>query len=117
MRVERRCCRTLTADDSQRESMRLDGSHEQAASHPLPHDELVQLQRGAAQARLDADLGRPGDGLAGAASRPPGTPGGLLGCRHPVLPLGQGAVQAAIATDRWHGGQPAPAGGAGLVRS
>jgi hypothetical protein len=39
-------------DDSQQESILLDGPHEQASSRPLPHDELVQLQRSAAQARL-----------------------------------------------------------------
>ncbi|WOI56731.1 hypothetical protein [Palleronia sp. LCG004] len=65
--VEGRCCRTLSAGDSQRESSWLDGLHEQAFPRPLPHDELVQLQRCLAQARLNADLDRPGDGLAGAA--------------------------------------------------
>jgi len=41
--ADRRCCRTLTAEDSHRESMRLDRAHEQAITRPLPHDELVQL--------------------------------------------------------------------------
>ena len=35
---ERRCCRTLSAGDSHRESMRLDGVDEQAISRPLSHD-------------------------------------------------------------------------------
>ncbi len=48
----RRCCRTLTAKDSQHESMRLDGRHEQARARPLPHDELVRLQRFAPQSRV-----------------------------------------------------------------
>ena len=34
----------------------LDGQDEQAITHPLPHDELVQLYFGAAQARVAVDL-------------------------------------------------------------
>ena len=62
-----RCCRTLTVADSQRESIRLDGWHEQAITRPLPHHERVQLPGGAAQARLIADLVGQGDDLARAA--------------------------------------------------
>jgi hypothetical protein len=51
----RRCCKTLAAKDSQRESMRLDGAHEQAITRPLPHDELVQLYGVSAQPRVFAD--------------------------------------------------------------
>jgi len=40
---------------SHRESMRLDGAHEQAISLPLPHDELVQLHCFASLARVFAD--------------------------------------------------------------
>ena len=62
-----RCCRTLAVEDSQCESMRLDGSHEQTDTRPLPHDELVQLHCFAAQARVAADLVGQGDDLARAA--------------------------------------------------
>ena len=62
-----RCCRTLTVEDSHRESMRLDGLHEQAITRPLSHDELVQLHGFSAQARIAADLAGQGDGLARAA--------------------------------------------------
>ncbi len=44
--------------------MRLDGSHGQAMTRPLPHDELVQLHGVSAQARIPADLARQGDDLA-----------------------------------------------------
>ena len=53
--ASRRCCRTLPAKDSHRESMRLDGLHEQAVTRPLPHHELVQLHCGAVQARVPVD--------------------------------------------------------------
>ncbi|EPX76413.1 hypothetical protein Salmuc_00299 [Salipiger mucosus DSM 16094] len=62
-----RCCRTQRVKDSHRESMRLDEQHEQAQARPLPHDELVRLQRCAPQARVFADLAGQGDGLARAA--------------------------------------------------
>jgi hypothetical protein len=42
-------------------SMRLDRRHEQAITHPVPHDELVRLHSGSAQARIAADLARQGD--------------------------------------------------------
>jgi hypothetical protein len=35
--------------------MRLDGVDEQAITYPLPHDELVRLQRGAREARVAVD--------------------------------------------------------------
>src|SRR6056297_2055872 len=54
----RRCCTSLATEDSLCESMRLHGLHEQATSRPLSHDELVQLQRVAAQTGVSADLGR-----------------------------------------------------------
>ena len=47
--------------------MRLDGQHEQAHARPLPHHELVCLQRCAQEARVTADLAGQGDGLACAA--------------------------------------------------
>jgi hypothetical protein len=65
--VERLCCRTRTTKDSHHESMRLDGLHEQAQSHPLPRDQLVCLQHRPSQSWLFADLARQGDGLARAA--------------------------------------------------
>ena len=65
--TKRRCCRTLVVKDSHYESMRLDGRHEQAQARPLPHDELVSLQRCAPQVRVVADLAGQGDGLARAA--------------------------------------------------
>ena len=49
--------------DSLRESMPLDALHEQAISRPLSHDELVRLQRIAAQAGVSTDLGRQGHDL------------------------------------------------------
>ena len=63
----RRCCRTLSVEDSHRESMRLDGLHEQSITRPLSHDELAQLLSVAAQARVSADLAGQGDDLARAA--------------------------------------------------
>ena len=63
----RRCCKTLSSKDSHRESMRLDGAHEQAITRPLPHDELVQLHGVSAQARIPADLVGQGHVLACAA--------------------------------------------------
>ena len=62
-----RCCATLSEEDSHREFMRLDGVHEQAVTRPLSHDELVQLQCFAPQARLAVDLDGQGDDLACAA--------------------------------------------------
>src|SRR6056297_177442 len=56
--LDRRCCTSLATEDSLCESMRLHGLHEQATSRPLSHDELVQLQRVAAQTGVSADLGR-----------------------------------------------------------
>ncbi len=47
----RRCCITLPVEDSQRESMSLEGRHDEALSRPLPHDELAQRQRRAEEAR------------------------------------------------------------------
>ena len=64
---DRRCCTTLTVEDSQRESMRLDGLHEQAIPRPLPHDKLVQLHCLALQARFAVDLAGQGHDLALAA--------------------------------------------------
>jgi hypothetical protein len=51
-----RCCITLVAKDSHRESKRLDRWHEQAITRPLPHDELVQLHRLTEEAWVFADL-------------------------------------------------------------
>lgn len=44
--------------------MWLDGWDEQAQTRPLPHDELIPLQRCAPQTRVFADLAGQGDGLA-----------------------------------------------------
>ena len=57
------CCRTLSVEDSHRESMWLDGLHEQAITRPLSHDELVQLHGVATQAGVAADLAGQGDDL------------------------------------------------------
>lgn len=54
-RFNGRCCRTLTAEDSHRESMRLDKLHEQAITRPLPHHELVQLYGLSEEAWLAVD--------------------------------------------------------------
>lgn len=59
-----RCCRTLTFEDSHRESMRLDVWHEPAITRPIPHDELVHLHFIAVQARVTSDLAGQGDDLA-----------------------------------------------------
>ncbi len=56
MGITGRCCRTLPVEESHNESMRLDGAHEQADTRPLPHDELVQLQRFTEEAWFFADL-------------------------------------------------------------
>ena len=53
---ERRCCRTLMFADSHRESMWLDGRHEQTLTYPPPLHERVRLHCGAVQARVAADL-------------------------------------------------------------
>ena len=53
--IGRRCCTTLTVDDSHCESMRLDKPHEQAITRPLPHHELVQLYSLRAEAWRAAD--------------------------------------------------------------
>jgi hypothetical protein len=66
-RRDGRCCRILTVEDSNCESMRLDSPHEQAITRPLSHDELVQLHGFASQARVAADLARQGHVLACAA--------------------------------------------------
>ena len=63
------CCATLSVEDSHRESIWLDGRDEQAITHPRPHDELVQLYFGAAQARVAVDLAGLGHDLARAARR------------------------------------------------
>ena len=65
--LNRRCCTTLTVEDSQRESIRLDGLHEQAITRPLPHDKLVQLHCLTLQARFAVDLAGQGHDLARAA--------------------------------------------------
>lgn len=65
--LEGHCCKTLVAEDSHRESMRLDGAHEQAITRPLAHDELAQLHGFAAQARAAGDLAGQGHDLARAA--------------------------------------------------
>ncbi|MGV8987963.1 MAG: DUF262 domain-containing protein [Cypionkella sp.] len=65
--VDGRCCRTLAAKDSNCETMRLDGVHEQAIPCPLPNDELVQRYCGAEKTRFAVDLVGQGDDLARAA--------------------------------------------------
>ena len=57
---ERRCCRTLMFADSHRESMWLDGRHEQTLTRPLSHHELVQLHHVALQAGVVVDRGGQG---------------------------------------------------------
>ena len=47
--------------------MWLDVQDEQAITHPLPHDELVQLHRLTEEAWVFADLAGQGDDLARAA--------------------------------------------------
>ncbi len=65
--IEGRCCITLVAKDSHRESNWLDRGHEQAITRPLPHYELVQLHRLTEVARVFPDLAGQGDDLARAA--------------------------------------------------
>ena len=72
--VDRHCCRTLTSEDSHRESMRLDGRHEQADARPLPHDELVQLHCFTSHTRVAADLAGQGDDLVAQHDGRPGRP-------------------------------------------
>ncbi|WP_237400967.1 hypothetical protein, partial [Rhodovulum sulfidophilum] len=48
-------CRTLAVRDSHYESMRLDGSHEQAQARALPHDELVRLSSHRGAIRFEPD--------------------------------------------------------------
>jgi len=63
----RRCCTSLTMEDSLRDSIPLHALHEQSISRPLSYDELVQLQRIAAQTGVASDLGGQGHDLARAA--------------------------------------------------
>lgn len=56
-----RYCRALSAKGTHREPMRLDGRYDEAQTYPLPHDELVELQRRAQEARLTANLTQQGD--------------------------------------------------------
>lgn len=65
--LDRLCFRTLPMEDSHRESIRLDGPHEQTYTRPLPHDELVQLHSFAWQARVAVDPAGQGHVLARAA--------------------------------------------------
>ena len=65
--LDRRCCRTRFGNDSPGGFKCLHGPHDDASMHLLPHDELVQLQRCAEEARLAADLAGPRDDLARAA--------------------------------------------------
>ncbi len=67
LRPQWACCRTLTVEDSHRESMRLDVLQKQAIARQLSHDVLVQLLSVFAQARVAADLAGQGDDLARAA--------------------------------------------------
>ena len=62
-----RCCTTLIAADSHRESIWLDGLYEQVIPRPLPHHELVQLHRLTEEAWVFADLAGQGDDLGRAA--------------------------------------------------
>jgi len=55
--LERRCCTSLTTEDSFRESMQLQELHQQAITRPLLHHQLVQLQCIAQEAAVFADLG------------------------------------------------------------
>jgi hypothetical protein len=89
----------------------------QAISRPLSHDELVQLQRIAAQAGsllmwVDEDMiwRAPREGK-------PGRPVVFLRCGHLVLPVDQDPFQAAIPPDLRDGGSPTEVGGAALARA
>ena len=46
---------------------KLDGSHDETLTRPLPHNELAPLQRHAREAWIIVDLAGQGDGLACAA--------------------------------------------------
>lgn len=52
----KRCCKALNVKDLHRESIWLDGQHEQDLTCPQVHDQLVQLQCLAAQTRVAVDL-------------------------------------------------------------
>ena len=72
--------------------------HEQADTRHLPHDELVQLHGGAAQARVAADLFGQGDDLALASQGRPRSIRIVFGPGDPFLPDHQVSVQAAAST-------------------
>lgn len=74
----RRCCRTLTVDDSHRESMRLDRPYEQAITRPLSHDELEVLRRCAQATRFAFDLAGQGHGMARPKGGSPWLTAGVL---------------------------------------
>jgi hypothetical protein len=67
---------------------------EQATTCPLPHHELLQLQRVAAQAWVRVDPGRQGHDPARAAWRSARTSAGIFRCGDPFLPVDRSAVQA-----------------------
>jgi len=50
--------KVIGSRDSRSESSGLISSYEQARSHPLSHDELESVQRGAEEAWLAVDLAR-----------------------------------------------------------
>ena len=61
--VDGRCCTTLVPGSRVGALAAYLGGHEQALTCPLPHDELVRVQRGASQARLAAGLAGSRDGV------------------------------------------------------
>lgn len=105
-----RCCTTLISGDSCRESMRLDDTHEQAITRPVPHDELVQLHLFAVQARVATDLAGQGDDLTRTAWRQTRSPWAILRCGDPVLSDDQVSAQVAAPANDLDGGQPADVG-------
>lgn len=95
--------------------MRLHGLHDDAAPHPAPCDQPIQLNSHACEAHVPADLVGQGYDVARAASLPDRAPTAVLERGDPDLAFGQMAAPAATETDRRDGGQRAAPGRNGVA--
>ncbi len=89
--AKRRRCSPLMPVESLRKSMRLHGPHGQAVSRLPSQDDLVRLQRAAAQAGGSPDPGRQGHGPGRVARWAAWMSACVFRCGHPSLPSGQRA--------------------------
>src|SRR5690554_6700103 len=96
--------------DSLRESSDVGEAHAKAHASPLSHDELVSLQRLAAQARLAVGVVRLRHGLACGEIRQAGTARDLLGCRDPDLLDAESSLRSPASPGGRAGRGPDPTG-------